>query len=131
MTGLFIAAVSYFPVYAGMRHAAGTRVVTVSSVRDPVTGVYGPAPQALISECLTPAGVATRPDAALLFALAQVIVVALTQGPLAAYLCELPPEAARYTSVAPSLGVRSGERRAHSPRNAVRGLIRVARRAGT
>jgi hypothetical protein len=86
-----------------MQQAAGNNVVTVSSVKDKVTGAtkltplsYDPA-----TSQLTPAKEAVNANQPMLILLVwiQVIYVCMIYGPIAAYLVEAFPAKVRYTSV--------------------------------
>jgi MFS family permease len=102
MAGLLIAAVSYIPIYKGMQQAAGNNVVTVSSVKDKVTGAIKLTP--LTQDAtgkLVPAHEASAANQPMLVGLIflQVLLVCMVYGPIAAYLVEAFPAKVRYTSV--------------------------------
>jgi MFS family permease len=103
MTGMLLAVVSYIPIYRAMQHAAGNNVVTVSSVKDKVTGAIKltPLTQDPATGQLTPAKEASNADQPMLVFLVwlQVLFVCITYGPIAAYLVEAFPAKVRYTSV--------------------------------
>jgi MFS family permease len=103
MIGMLLAIVSYIPIYKQMQKAAGNNVVTVSSVKDRVTGAIKltPLTQDPATGQLTPAkeaATANQPMLAFLVWL-QVLFVCMTYGPIAAYLVEAFPAKVRYTSV--------------------------------
>ncbi len=102
MTGCLLAVFCYLPIYHAMEQAVGNHVVSVTSVRDKVTGAVkltpltpGPAGK------LVPAPVATHPNLPAIVALifAQLIFVCMVYGPIAAYLVEAFPARIRYTSL--------------------------------
>jgi hypothetical protein len=103
MAGLLIAVLSYIPIYKGMQQAAGNNVVSVSSVRDKVTGAIKLTP--LTTEAVTgklvPAKVADNANqpAIVFYIWLQLLIVCMTYGPIAAYLVEAFPARVRYTSV--------------------------------
>jgi len=102
MVGCLLAVVTYIPIYKAMQHAAGNNVVTVSSVKNKVTGA--PALTAMTTDAagkLVPAKVAPSPNIPLLVLLVflQVMIVCLTYGPIAAYLIEAFPAKIRYTAL--------------------------------
>ncbi len=103
MAALLLSVFTYIPIYNGMQQAAGNNVVTVSSVKDKVTGAtkltplsYDPA-----TSQLTPAKEAVNANQPMLILLVwiQVIYVCMIYGPIAAYLVEAFPAKVRYTSV--------------------------------
>jgi ATP/ADP translocase len=91
--------------------AAGNNVVTVKSIKSPVTGAFtltpltnGPATAATATAAapaLVPAKVASSPNLPLMTFLIflQVLLVTLVYGPIAAYLIEAFPAKVRYTSM--------------------------------
>jgi MFS family permease len=102
MLGCLLAVVTYIPIYKGMAHAAGNNVVTVKSTKSKVTGAI--ALTAMTTDAtgaLVPAKVAPSPNIPLLALLvfAQVLIVCLTYGPIAAYLIEAFPAKIRYTAL--------------------------------
>jgi MFS family permease len=103
MIGLLLAAVFYIPIYKGMQQAAGNNVVSVSSVKDKVTGAIKLT--ALTTDAATgklvPAKEAVNANHALLvfYIWLQVLLACMTYGPIAAYLVEAFPAKVRYTSV--------------------------------
>ncbi len=103
MAGLLVAVVCYIPIYKGMQQAAGNNVVSVSSVKDKVTGAIKLTPLTLdpISGKLVPAKEAVDANQPVLMLLVwiQVIFVCMVYGPIAAYLVEAFPARVRYTSV--------------------------------
>jgi MFS family permease len=103
MAALLISVFTYIPIYKGMQRAAGNNVVTVSSVKDKVTGAIKLTPLTADPETgkLVPAKEATTGNQPLLMLLVwiQVIYVCMVYGPIAAYLVEAFPAKVRYTSV--------------------------------
>jgi MFS family permease len=107
MLGCLLAAVSYIPIYKAMIVAAGNNVVTVKSIKSPVTGAYALTPLTYDSTntanptALVPAKAATQPNLLLMTFLIflQVLLVTLVYGPIAAYLIEAFPAKVRYTSM--------------------------------
>jgi MFS family permease len=102
MTALILAAVTYLPIYHAMQKAAGNNVVTVSSVKDRVTGAIRLTPLTRdAAGKLVPAreaGNANLPMLAFLVWM-QVFLACMTYGPIAAYLVEAFPAKVRYTSL--------------------------------
>jgi MFS family permease len=103
MAALLISVVTYIPIYKGMQQAAGNNVVTVSSVKDKVTGAIKLTPLTPdpATGKLVPAKEAVNANQPLLMLLVwiQVIYVCMIYGPIAAYLVEAFPAKVRYTSV--------------------------------
>lgn len=111
MAGCLLAALSYIPIYQAMQYAAGSGVVTVSSQRNPITGATSLIPQALVDGSLAPApevltyqGLGTLASSSQAWFLvglifAQMILVAMVYGPIAAYLVEAFPARIRYTAL--------------------------------
>lgn len=103
MTALLLACIFYIPIYKGMQQAAGNNVVSVSSVKDKVTGQIKLTPLTIdaASGKLVPAKEAVNANQPLLMLLVwiQVIFVCMVYGPIAAYLVEAFPAKVRYTSV--------------------------------
>jgi len=102
MLGCLLAVVTYIPIYKAMAHAAGNNVVTVKSTKSKVTGAI--ALTAMTTDAtgaLVPAKVAPSPNIPILvlLVLAQVLIVCLTYGPIAAYLIEAFPAKIRYTAL--------------------------------
>ena len=102
MAALLLSVVFYIPIYKGMQQAAGNNVVSVSSVKDKVTGAIKLTP--LTTDAtgkLVPAKEATSANQPLLMLLVfvQVLFVCMIYGPIAAYLVEAFPAKVRYTSV--------------------------------
>ncbi len=91
------------PIYKGMRYAAGNNVVTVSSVKDRVTGAIRLTPLTVdvATGKLVPAPEAVNANLPLLSLLVwiQVLFGCMTYGPIAAYLVEAFPAKVRYTSI--------------------------------
>jgi len=103
MTALLLSVVFYIPIYKGMQQAAGNNVVSVSSVKDKVTGQIKLTPQTVdaVTGKNVPAKEAVNANQPLLVLLVwiQVIFVCMIYGPIAAYLVEAFPAKVRYTSV--------------------------------
>ena len=102
MAALLIAVLAYIPIYKGMQQAAGNNVVTVSSVKDKVTGAIKLTPLTRDDTGkLVPAKAADSANQPMLMFLVwlQVIFVCMIYGPIAAYLVEAFPAKVRYTSV--------------------------------
>ena len=102
MAALLLSVIFYIPIYKGMQQAAGNNVVSVSSVKDKVTGAIKLTP--LTTDAtgkLVPAKEATNANQPLLMLLVfvQVLFVCMIYGPIAAYLVEAFPAKVRYTSV--------------------------------
>lgn len=103
MAALLLSVVSYIPIYKGMQQAAGNNVVSVSSVKDKITGAIKLTP--LTEDAATgkriPAKEASNANQPMLMFLVwvQVIFVCMIYGPIAAYLVEAFPAKVRYTSV--------------------------------
>ena len=103
LAAFLLGAITFFPIYKGMRIAAGNSVAAVSSVRDKVTGdikltalTRDPATGDLV-----PAAGATHPNKPLLAFLIwiQFMYACMAYGPIAAYLVEAFPAKVRYTSI--------------------------------
>jgi MFS family permease len=111
MAGLLLAAIAYIPIYKGMQQAAGNNVVSVSSVKDRVTGAtrLTPLTQDPTGK-LVPAKEATSANQPMLVGLIflQVLFVCMVYGPIAAYLVEAFPAKVRYTSVSLPYHVGNG-----------------------
>ncbi|MDT5295187.1 MAG: hypothetical protein QOJ76_2067 [Acidobacteriota bacterium] len=111
MLGCLLAALSYLPIYRAMEAAAGTGVVTTTSVKNPVTGAYNLTPMTMVDGALQPAkevlpytDIGTllgNPIAwkLILLVFIQVIFVTMVYGPIAAYLVEAFPAKIRYTAL--------------------------------
>ncbi|MGD0894025.1 MAG: MFS transporter [Terracidiphilus sp.] len=103
MTSLLLAVVFYIPIYKGMQDAAGNHVVSVSSVKDKVTGAVKLTPQTVDAATgkLVAAKEATNANQPMiiLYVFLQVMIVCMIYGPIAAYLVEAFPAKVRYTSV--------------------------------
>jgi MFS family permease len=102
MAAMLLAAFSYIPIYHAMQKAAGNNVVTVSSVKDRVTGALRLTPLTIDDTGkLVPAQEAGHPNLLLIGILVwcQVFFAAMTYGPIAAYLVEAFPAKIRYTSL--------------------------------
>jgi len=103
MTALLLSVIFYIPIYKGMQQAAGNNVVSVSSVKDKVTGANKLTPQTIDAATgkLVPAKVAESANHPMLvlYVWLQVILVCMIYGPIAAYLVEAFPAKVRYSSV--------------------------------
>ena len=103
MTALLLAVIFYIPIYKAMQQAAGNNVVSVSSVKDKVTGAIKLTPQTVdaVTGKLVPAKEAVNANQPMiiLYIWLQVILVCMIYGPIAAYLVEAFPAKVRYTSV--------------------------------
>jgi MFS family permease len=111
MLGCLLAAVSYIPIYRAMQSAAGSNVVTVSPVRNTITGSISLTSQTYVDGVLQPAkqvlpytdfaSLISNPIAwkLILLVFIQVIFVTMVYGPIAAYLVEAFPARIRYTSL--------------------------------
>ena len=102
MAACLLAVISYIPIYKAMQHAAGNNVETVKSARNKVTGALSLTPLTHDANgSLVPAKEATGANVPLLVGLvfAQVLLVCLIYGPIAAYLIEAFPAKVRYTSL--------------------------------
>jgi MFS family permease len=110
MIGCLLAAVSYIPIYRAMQSAAGSNVVTASSVPNAI-GIPTLTPMTYIDGKLEAAkqvlpytdfsSLISSPIAWKLIVLifVQVIFVTMVYGPIAAYLVEAFPARIRYTSL--------------------------------
>jgi MFS family permease len=114
MAGLFLAVLSYFPIYRVMQEAAGSNVVTVTSQRNLATGAISLTPMTKDSEPTSQPFVAPKVLAFTSFAdllsnprvwmlillvFIQVVWVTMVYGPIAAYLVEAFPAKIRYTAL--------------------------------
>jgi MFS family permease len=103
LSSLVLAAIFFLPIYKAMRQAAGNNVITISSVRDKVTGDIRltPLTRDSVTGELVPAPEATHPNTpALIFLIwFQNLFSCMIYGPIAAYLVEAFPAKIRYTSV--------------------------------
>lgn len=103
MTSLLLACIFYIPIYKGMQQAAGNNVVSVSSVKDKVTGAFKLTPLTIDANTgrQIPAKEAVNANQPLLTLLVwlQVMLVCMIYGPIAAYLVEAFPAKVRYTSL--------------------------------
>jgi MFS family permease len=103
MTSLLLAVVFYIPIYKGMQQAAGNRVVSVSSVKDKVTGAVKLTPQTIDAATgklvAAKEAVNANQPMIILYVWLQVVIVCMIYGPIAAYLVEAFPAKVRYTSV--------------------------------
>ncbi len=102
LSAMIVAAIVYLPIYHGLQRAAGNHVVSVSSVKDHLTGAIRLTPlTADANGKLVPAREATDANLPLIGLLVwlQVILSSATYGPIAAYLVEAFPAKVRYTSL--------------------------------
>jgi len=111
MAGCLLAALSYVPIYRAMQSAAGSGVVSTASQRNPVTGAVVLTPMTSVDGVLQPArevlvysdftALITHPTAwkLILLVFAQVLLVTMVYGPIAAYLVEAFPARIRYTAL--------------------------------
>jgi MFS family permease len=102
MASMLLATLCYLPIYHGMQQAAGNNVVTVSSVKDRVTGAIRLTPLTIDATGeKVPAAEAKNANQPMLIALIwlQVFFSAMTYGPIASYLVEAFPAKVRYTSL--------------------------------
>jgi len=94
---------TYIPIYKGMQVCCRKQLVTVSSVKDKITGAVRLTPLSPdpATGKLVPAKEAVNANQPLLVLLVwlQVIFVCMIYGPIAAYLVEAFPAKVRYTSV--------------------------------
>ncbi len=113
MAGCLLAAIFYLPIYHQMQVAAGTGVVAVSSVKDPLTGQPKLTPITAEMDAAgkpVPAKEAAAPNIPMLVGLVfvQLIFVTMVYGPIAAYLVEAFPAKIRYTSLSLPYHVGNG-----------------------
>jgi len=111
MVGCLLAALSYIPIYQAMQRAAGSNVVTASSLRNPLTGAISLVSQTEVNGRLEKAAEVipysgfrqfiTNASAwkLILLVFIQVIFVTMVYGPIAAFLVEAFPAKIRYTSL--------------------------------
>ncbi|MGH9798116.1 MAG: MFS transporter, partial [Candidatus Polarisedimenticolia bacterium] len=112
MAGCLLAALSYVPIYRAMQEAAGSNVVSAASQRNPVTGAIvltpltpaaggtlRPAPEVLPYNGFGPLIADPAARALILLVFAQVLLVTMTYGPIAAFLVEAFPARIRYTAL--------------------------------
>jgi MFS family permease len=102
MISLLLAALVYVPIYKGMRDAAGNQVVSVSSVKDKVTGAIKLTPlTADAAGKLVPAKAASAANHPMIvfYVWLQLLLACMAYGPIAAYLVEAFPAKVRYSSV--------------------------------
>lgn len=112
MAGCILAAISYIPIYHAMADVAGSRIATVISQKNAVTGAISLVPQsqsadgtlAPAAEVLTFHGLADLASQRSAWQLAglvfiQVMFVTMVYGPIAAYLVEAFPARIRYTAL--------------------------------
>lgn len=111
MLGCLLAAVSYLPIYQAMQRAAGSNVVTTTSLPNRITGAQTLTPQTEINGVLEPAkevlpytDIWTLVSSStawklILLVFIQVFFVTMVYGPIAAYLVEAFPAKIRYTSL--------------------------------
>lgn len=97
-----LAVLTYLPIYHGMQRAAGNDVVSVSSVKDRVTGAIHLTPlttDAAGGLVAAREAVHANQTALVLLVLAQMFLAGMIYGPIAAYLVEAFPARIRYTSL--------------------------------
>jgi MFS family permease len=104
MAGCLIAALTYYPIYKGMVHAAGNNVVSVQPYKEPGNPETKLTPMTRGPDgTLVPAGPATPGTNGLITLTAlifiQIVYVTMVYGPIAAYLVEAFPARIRYTSL--------------------------------
>lgn len=102
MLACLLAVTTYLPIYHAMQRAAGNNVVSLTSVRNPITNAPTLTAQTLdASGNLVAAKAPTAPNKPMLIFLIfiQVIYVTMIYGPIAAYLVEAFPAKIRYTSL--------------------------------
>lgn len=102
MSALLLSVITIIPIYKGMAYAAGNHVVSVNSVRNPVTGDIRLTPLTRnAAGSLVPAPIASKPNILLLVLMVwiPVIYACMIYGPIAAYLVEAFPAKVRYTSI--------------------------------
>jgi MFS family permease len=102
MASMLLAALCYLPIYHGMQKAAGNNVVSVSSVKDRITGAIHLTPLTVdAAGQMVPAGEAVNANklSLMLLVMMQVFLSAMTYGPIASYLVEAFPAKVRYTSL--------------------------------
>jgi MFS family permease len=102
MASMLLATFLYLPIYHGMQRAAGNNVVTVTSVKDRVTGAIHLTPLTTDNTGkLVPAREAANANrpAFIFLVWLQVFLSAMTYGPIASYLVEAFPAKVRYTSL--------------------------------
>jgi MFS family permease len=102
MAGCLLAVIFYIPIYHALEQAVGNNVVSVTSVKDKVTGAVKLTPMTVgPGGKLVAATVAKNPNFPAIVALifVQVLFVCMVYGPIAAYLIEAFPAKVRYTSL--------------------------------
>jgi MFS family permease len=102
LTACLLAVVSYIPIYKQMQQAAGTNITSVASTKDKTTGAIKLIAQTQDANGqLVAAKEATNPDVRklILLVFAQVLLVCMIYGPIAAYLVEAFPAKIRYTAL--------------------------------
>lgn len=103
MCAMLLMAVTIIPIYRGMQAAAGNNVVSVSSVRNRVTGDIRltPLTRDPATGASAPAPEAAHPNIPMLAFLLwiQIIYGCMAYGPIAAYLVEAFPAKVRYTCI--------------------------------
>jgi len=104
MAGCLLAALTYYPIYKGMVHAAGNYVVAVQKVKEPNNPEWkltamtaGPDGTFIPAKPAEPDATGITILIALIFV--QVVYVTMVYGPIAAYLVEAFPAKVRYTSL--------------------------------
>lgn len=112
LAGCLLAVITYLPIYHAMQSVAGSNVVTAISQKDPVTGAIKLTPQSLdatgsliasqkVLPYLSIGDLLSNPTTwtLILLVFAQVLLVTLVYGPIAAYLVEAFPAKIRYTAM--------------------------------
>ena len=112
LAGCLLALLTYLPIYHAMQSAAGSKVVTVTSQQNPITGAFSLTPQstdatgALVTSPKVLAYTTfndfiSNPQAwsLILLVFIQVLWVTMVYGPIAAYLVEAFPAKIRYTAL--------------------------------
>lgn len=112
MAGLLLAIFTYLPIYSAMQSAAGSKVVTATSQKDPVTGAIKLTPQAIDDKGVLSTAQKVLPYtsfrdlmsnqaawALIGLVFVQVLWVTMVYGPIAAYLVEAFPAKIRYTAL--------------------------------
>jgi MFS family permease len=112
MAGLFLAVITYIPIYKAMQSAAGSKVVTATSEANKVTGAIKLIPKSIDASGALFDAPKVLPYTnfgdlisnstvwiLILLIFIQVIWVTMVYGPIAAYLVEAFPAKIRYTAL--------------------------------
>ncbi len=116
IAGCVLAVCTYLPIYNIMRDAAGSKIVTVSSQKDPATGAIkltpmmqdsgdeAPRPAPTVAKAIPYTSFGDlisnyRAQILILLVFIQVLWVTMVYGPIAAYLVEAFPAKIRYTAL--------------------------------